>query len=113
MAINAAPENTPLAPLGTSVITPADPARPRKLSEELAMILRESLQTVGAGTALGLLASVAAGRVIATRLYGVSASDGTTLAAATALLTVVAVAAAMIPAPRASRIDPTIALRSE
>jgi hypothetical protein len=41
MATNAVPEHTPLPPLGTSVIVPADPARPRKLSEELAMILRE------------------------------------------------------------------------
>ena len=79
----------------------------------VAMILRESLQTVGAGAALGLLAALAAGRVIATRLYGVTASDGATLAAATALLTAVAVAAAMVPARRATRIDPTIALRCD
>ena len=56
MGINAAPENTPLAPLGTSVITPADPARPRKLSEELAMILREfEVETVTLREVLGLL----------------------------------------------------------
>lgn len=41
MATNAAPDDLSLAPVGHSVIVPADPARPRKLSDELAMILRE------------------------------------------------------------------------
>lgn len=56
MAINAAPENAPLVPLGTSVITPEDPARPRKLSAELALILREfEVETVTLREVLGLL----------------------------------------------------------
>lgn len=56
MATNAAPENTPLLPLGTSVITPADPASPRKLSDELAMILREfEVETVTLREVLALL----------------------------------------------------------
>ncbi len=41
MATNAAPDPAPLAALGASVITPADPARPRKLSDEFALILKE------------------------------------------------------------------------
>src|SRR6186997_1911332 len=56
MATNAVPDDTPLSPLGTSVIVPADPARPRKLSEELAMILREfEVETVTLREVLGLL----------------------------------------------------------
>ena len=56
MATNAAPENAPLLPLGMSVITPADPARPRKLSEEFALILREfEVETVTLREVLGLL----------------------------------------------------------
>nr|ALS89537.1 exopolysaccharide synthesis, ExoD [uncultured bacterium] len=56
MATDAAPENPTHGSSGTSVIVPADPARPRKLSEELAMILREfEVETVTLREVLGLL----------------------------------------------------------
>jgi hypothetical protein len=56
MAIDAVPEHSPLASLGTSVIVPEDPAHPRKLSEELALILREfEVETVTLREVLGLL----------------------------------------------------------
>jgi hypothetical protein len=56
MATDAEPDPLPLTPLGTSVIVPPDPARPRKLSEELAMILREfEVETVTLREVLGLL----------------------------------------------------------
>lgn len=56
MATNAAPDPVPLAPTGTSVIAAADPTKPRKLSEELALILREfEVETVTLREVLGLL----------------------------------------------------------
>jgi hypothetical protein len=57
MATDAAPDSPPPpAPAGTSVITPADPARPRKLSEELALILREfEVENVTLREVIGLL----------------------------------------------------------
>ena len=56
MATNAAPDPVPLTPVGTSVIVAADPAHPRKLSEELALILREfEVETVTLREVLGLL----------------------------------------------------------
>lgn len=56
MAIDAEPSGTPPAAAGTSVIVPADPARPRKLSEEFALILREfEVETVTLREVLGVL----------------------------------------------------------
>jgi len=56
MATNAAPDSIPLAPAGTSVIVAADPTKPRKLSEEFTMILREfEVETVTLREVLGLL----------------------------------------------------------
>lgn len=56
MAIDAEPENAPPAPVSTSVIVAADPARPRRLSEEFALILREfEVETVTLREVLGLL----------------------------------------------------------
>lgn len=56
MATNAAPDPIPLAPVGTSVIAAADPTKPRKLSEEFALILREfEVETVTLREVLGLL----------------------------------------------------------
>lgn len=56
MATNAAPDPVPLAPVSTSVIVAADPTKPRKLSEELALILREfEVETVTLREVLGLL----------------------------------------------------------
>ncbi len=63
------------------------------------------------GIACGLAGSLAFGRALSSRLYGVSASDPFTLAAASAILMLVAVGACMVPAMRAARIDPLRALR--
>ncbi len=79
----------------------------------LASFLRESLQTVGVGATVGLLTAFVGGRAIAARLYGISPSDGPTLAAATAILVAVTTAAALIPAHLATEIDPAIALRND
>lgn len=72
-----------------------------------------ALRLVATGIAIGIPASIAAGRLIAAQLFGVSASDPVTLAAAAALLTLVATVAAYGPARRAARLDPIVALRTQ
>ncbi len=77
------------------------------------MVLRETLVLVGAGIAIGLPAALAATRLIAATLAGVSASDPTTIAVVSLILLIVGVSTGLIPARRASRIDPMAALRQE
>src|SRR5437764_11020519 len=66
-----------------------------------------------AGTAIGVAAAIAVGRLLKTMLYGVKPSDPVTLLGVTLLLIVVAMSAALIPARRAATVDPMIALRYE
>ena len=79
----------------------------------LGMVLREGLAMVLAGIAIGIPAAFAAARLLASRLYGIGAHDPLTLAGAALLLLCVAALAGFIPARRASRIDPMVALRYE
>jgi putative ABC transport system permease protein len=65
------------------------------------------------GLALGSAATWAVARLVATRLYGVAPSDPSTIGAAAALLAVVATAAGYVPAWRATRVKPSLALRHE
>jgi predicted permease len=76
-------------------------------------ILREALLLAGAGLAVGLPAALALTRLIKSQLYGVTPTDPLTLAAGAILLLAVALLAAWLPARRASRVDPMIALRAE
>jgi putative ABC transport system permease protein len=69
--------------------------------------------TMGAGIVIGIIVSLWAGRLIAAQLYGVNAHDALTLIIAATLLSLVGLAAGWLPAVRASRVDPMIALRSE
>ena len=85
-------------------------ARPGSL---LWTILRETATLVLAGIALGIPCALAASRLIAGMLFGISPSDVPTVAAVSSALLAVAVFAAYLPARRASRIDPMIALRTE
>jgi len=82
-------------------------------SDVLSMILRETLGMTSVGLALGLAGALSASQLVANMLYGVSAQDPVTLAAATVVLTTVAVVAGWIPARRAMRVDPMVALRYE
>jgi putative ABC transport system permease protein len=66
---------------------------------------------VGAG--IGLVTAAAAGRIMRAMLFGVSPLDGVALTTAPAMILVVAVAASVIPARRAARIDPVVSLRAE
>jgi ABC-type antimicrobial peptide transport system permease subunit len=82
-------------------------------SSVVSMILRDSLTPVATGAALGVIAALIGGRLIAALLYGVSATDPLTLAGVVAVLLGVAVVASLVPASRAARVDPIIALREE
>jgi predicted permease len=81
--------------------------------EVLWMMIRESALIVVAGLACGVPLMLAATRLVNGMLFGVSAADPLAIAAATATLTVVALLAAALPALRASRVDPIVALRYE
>ncbi len=71
---------------------------------------REALAPVGIGLAIGLLGALGAGRALQDQLFGVSARDPLTLSVVVVLMMLVAVVAALIPARRAARIDPSRAL---
>jgi ABC-type antimicrobial peptide transport system permease subunit len=79
----------------------------------LGLVFRQGLLTVGIGVVLGLAGSLALSRYLESLLYGVTTRDAAVLAGVTALLLVVAAAACYLPARRATRTDPLIALRSE
>ena len=77
------------------------------------MVLRESMIMVAVGVVLGLVAAVAASRLLTAILFGLSPTDVWTMAAAILLMIVVSLAAGYLPARRASRVDPMVALRYE
>ena len=77
------------------------------------MVLKESLMLVGLGLAVGLPASWAAGRLISSQLYGLTPGDPLTLLMAVVLLSLVGAISGYLPARKASRVDPLIALRYE
>jgi predicted permease len=77
------------------------------------LVVRDGMLLVGVGMAIGLLASLAAARSLASFLYGVSTSDVPTFSATVAILAAVALVACAIPARRAMRVNPITALRYE
>ncbi len=77
------------------------------------MVLKQSLVLVGAGLALGVPAAIGGNRFVASLLYEISPSSPLTLMTATGIMLAVSLLAAFIPAQRASRVDPAIALRAE
>jgi predicted permease len=82
-------------------------------ADVLRLVMRESMILVVAGVAIGLVAAFAAGRLVATLLFGLSPTDALTIAAATLLMLIVSAIAGYLPARRASRVDPMVALRCE
>jgi putative ABC transport system permease protein len=79
----------------------------------LALVLRESLSLAAAGIAVGAAVALVATRALQASLYGISSTDPVTWALVTALLAAVAMVASLLPARRATRVDPMVALRSE
>jgi putative ABC transport system permease protein len=79
----------------------------------MAMILRETGWLLAGGLILGGALAAAAVQLIASRLYGLSPADPVTFGAAVIALGAVALAATWLPAYRASRVDPLVALRTE
>jgi predicted permease len=79
----------------------------------LALVIRQGMQLTLIGIFAGLIGAVALTRVITSLLFGVSATDAATFLAVPALLALVAFAATVIPAWRASSVDPMVALREE
>jgi len=77
------------------------------------LVLGHAARLAAVGIAVGALASVGAARLIATLLFGVTASDLPTFAATAGLLALVTLLASYLPARRAVHVDPVTALRSE
>jgi ABC-type antimicrobial peptide transport system permease subunit len=77
------------------------------------MVLRESLLLVAFGLVVGIPAAWAAANLISSQLYGVNPSDPVALIAAALALTAVAALAGYLPARKASRVNPLVALRYE
>jgi ABC-type antimicrobial peptide transport system permease subunit len=79
----------------------------------IAGVLREALMVVLGGLIVGIPTVFAASRVLRTLLFGITATDLPTLAGGVMLLVATAVIAASVPAWRASRVDPVVALRQD
>jgi ABC-type antimicrobial peptide transport system permease subunit len=77
------------------------------------MVFRESLLLMLAGLAIGIPIVLAASRLIGAMLFGISGTDPLTIAAAIAVLVAVGALSSYLPARRASRVNPLIALRDE
>jgi putative ABC transport system permease protein len=79
----------------------------------LVMVMRQGLELTVAGSLLGVIGAVALTRVMASLLFGVSATDLATFTAVPFILVATAMIASYIPALRATRVDPVVALRDE
>jgi ABC-type antimicrobial peptide transport system permease subunit len=85
-------------------------ARPQQV---LGAILREGMRLAVIGLAIGVTGALALTRVLRTQLFEISPTDPTTFAAIVVLLAAVAAVASWLPARRATRVDPMVALRAE
>ena len=77
------------------------------------LILKRGLMQLAIGLTLGLAGALALSRVLRSVLVQITPSDPVTFAAITMLLTVVSIAACLLPARRATRVDPLVALRAD
>ena len=79
----------------------------------LGLVMKKGMRLILAGIAIGLIASYFLTRLLASQIWGVSATDPSTFAAVASLALFVGVLACLIPARRASRVDPLVAMRHE
>ena len=79
----------------------------------LRMLVGRGMLLAGIGLGIGLTGSIFIARLLSSLIFGVSATDWTTFGGVLLAMAVVALAASYIPARRAARLDPTIALRHE
>jgi putative ABC transport system permease protein len=79
----------------------------------IGLVLGDALRLVGLGLAVGVPLAFASTRLLRTQLHGVQPTDPTSLAVALSVLTASAVVAALIPALRAARVPPLVALRED
>jgi ABC-type antimicrobial peptide transport system permease subunit len=84
-----------------------------QLTDVLRMVVTEGMTPTLIGVAIGLAGALALGRVLATLIYGIQATDPLTIASVSVLLIVIAMVASLIPAYRATHIEPVKALREE
>jgi predicted permease len=93
--------------IGVRMALGADPAQVRWL------VMREILLLVGVGIAIGVPVTLGGGRLVESMLFGLKGNDPLSVACATGLLLAVTLLAGYLPARRASRVDPVVALRCE
>ena len=84
-----------------------------RLGDVLRMVVFEGMKPALLGVGIGMVAALALGRVVASLVYQVKPSDPITFAAVAILLGLIALVACLIPAYRASKVDPIVALRNE
>lgn len=84
-----------------------------RVADVLRHVLADGLRTTVAGVVVGVLLSVAGGRLVASLLYGVTPYDAASIGAVVVLLLGVTAASALVPGWRATRVDPVTALRAE
>jgi putative ABC transport system permease protein len=84
-----------------------------QISDVLRLVVVEGMTPTLIGMAIGVAGALALGRVLSTLIYGVQASDPLTFVGVSAVLAAVALLASLIPAYRASRVEPVKALREE
>jgi ABC-type antimicrobial peptide transport system permease subunit len=77
----------------------------------LRLVMRESMILVAVGVVIGVGVALGVSRFVATLLFGLAPTDATSIAAATGIMVVVSALAGFLPARRAARVDPMIALR--
>ena len=84
-----------------------------RAADVLRQVLAEGLRTVAIGVVIGILMALAAGRLVESLLYGITANDPSAMAIVAVVLLVIAALAALMPAWRAAKADPVAALRAD